>query len=146
MGVIKIARFTEYDEDANYVLIAKEKHGTRYMDASTKDAFLANALKLMKERIGHGWYYELEPGEGPKVPELTQDQVDALPDGEIKDTAKAQWKRYRRQLRDRAEDDNFAVKVRKALADEDGELAWDVLRTRSDAEYEYVSLECLETP
>lgn len=44
------------------VLVAKEKHGTRYFAAAT-DVQLAQACcKLLRERLGYGYY---DPGPPP---------------------------------------------------------------------------------
>jgi hypothetical protein len=125
------------------VLVAREKHGTRILNALTRKDCYASALLLLTERFTDSyWYHKPEPPSGK--PELTQDQIEALPDGEVKDLAKKQWKRFEKRNK-RYEDALVQYnEIVLAVESEDGKLAYQCLYDRADHEYEGVSLECLE--
>lgn len=122
-------------------LVAQEKHGTRVFDATTETALHKSALALVAERLKIGWYYEPEE---PKKPELTKEQVEALPEGKIRKEAKRQHRDYRQELEEHEEDVEFWQNVQTALETQDGALAWKCLQHRDDHEYEQVYLTTLE--
>ena len=42
------------------ILIAKEKHGDRYLDASTDELLETSSRKLIRERLDDVWYTEVK--------------------------------------------------------------------------------------
>ena len=138
-------RTSRYDESKAYVLVAYEKHGERFLDATTKEKFLANALALLRERVADGWYFEMDLDRPqPEKPEISQEQIMTMPDGQVKKLAQDQWQRYREELRERAQEDNTASMITVAIEEGDGELAWEVLLRQSYGEYDRVELKILE--
>ncbi len=125
------------------VVVCHEKHGNRYFSAKDDAELFETALKILKGRLARKgeWYYE--PDVVKADPGFTQADVDKLP-AALKDDAQRKLKQslnvatqYRRE---KAEWD----RINKAVNENDGKLAWEVLRDRNDHEYEGVSLEWLE--
>lgn len=57
-------------ENPGCFILLREKHGDRYIDASTPDKALKAAMKIVFERLDEGWYWE-------EIPEdVTPDQLD----------------------------------------------------------------------
>ena len=124
------------------ILVCYEKHGYRYLDASTPEALQKSALKILQERYedGYGGY---DPSDNiPKVPELTMDAVENLP--ELYKTIELdKYKTYQRDKR--AYDRNLAWfnSLEKELIHPEGK-AWNLLKYRTDYQYENVELKNVE--
>lgn len=125
------------------ILIAEEKHGTRVFDATTEEALYASALVLLKERATGRYSWYIEPDE-PEKPDLPEDVVAALPAGKTKLKAEYDWEEYRRNMEIYALEMGIWSDTQYAINNNNGKLAWQILRSRSDHEYEYVHLEELE--
>lgn len=67
------------------ILVAREKHGDRYFDASTPELLAAASLKLLRERMKEGWYVKPDSvntgftKEQKAFLELTDEDIEALP-------------------------------------------------------------------
>jgi hypothetical protein len=120
------------------VLIAKEKHGTVYMDALTAEGLYASCLALLKFRRKEEYYYTPEL---PKKPSLTAEQAFTLPEGPVRNAANAEFNRYKRAMDDYHQQLEFVTGVDEAIKNEDGLLAYILLKERGDAEYEEIDLE-----
>lgn len=130
------------------ILIAREKHGTRYFDASTPELLAESAFKLLKERWEEGyWYFLDDPPEDKDI--LSEEQIAALPTESLRNQESQRRKNYLRELY------NWQVVEKQYLAIKDCVenglknrawklLAWKPLQNRSDYEYENVELEELE--
>lgn len=94
------------------IIVAQEKHATRYLDASTDEAWARSSLKLLKERLEYG-YYNMHPGLGYDIEEI-QRVVE--------------------------EEDTSIITIGKNLYAREIPLAWSILHSRRDAEYEYVAI------
>jgi hypothetical protein len=130
------------------VLIWKSKHGDLYYDASTSEALRASALEILKMNFEVGWYPSYthpDDSEWVKKPELSQEQIDDLPDGEIKEAAIKQAKDYHRSLAEFMENEKFLTQVRKSLEENDGDLALSLLKRRNGYEYECFDIETVWT-
>lgn len=128
------------------ILVAKENHGDRYLDASTDEELGKSALKLLKERNALGWMYpEVNTLFGVlKEPDLSYDQAKALPDGEVQTMALRQWDSFQRKLQYREEYTRWYDRMKTAIRTDNGKLAWLCLQERRDYEYEKVRLEEVE--
>jgi hypothetical protein len=125
------------------ILIAKEKHGTRYFDASTPELLAESAFKLLKERWNDGyWYYLDDPPEDKDV--LSEEQIAALPTESLRNQESQKREYFLREQRDW----EYLAEKYRAIKDcvENGlkNRAWKLLQNRSDYEYENVELETLE--
>lgn len=148
------------------VIIAREKHGERILDASTEDALARSAHKLLKERLEDGhWYYD--PDEWDKdhpfvidskakvahLMALSDDDVKKFPDRvanemfaeraqarkhEKGDERARSFLRMVRQTVERGDAGDFQIKRYRGY----GEVpkAWAILLSRRGAEYESVEL------
>ena len=121
------------------LLVLDEKHGEGYFHIPDTDALHRVALNILTAREKSGyWYYQPTK---PKEPDFTKQQVEAMPKNSIRDTAEKQLRRYAREMKDYEEDfDNYTLLLR-AIAKQDGAMAWEALQMRSDHEYEGVRLE-----
>ena len=131
------------------VLIQSWKHGRNYYDATGNNLRLV-ALDALKFNVEAGYTWSAEDTKKyikePTPPDLTYEQIAALPEGEVKQTAETQARRYERKNRERKDAILQAELVEHALKKRDGYLAWEILQERSGYEHEYVSLEDLEQP
>lgn len=125
------------------ILIAKEKHGTRYFDASTPELLAKSAFKLLKERWNDGyWYYLDDPPEDKDV--LSEEQIAALPTASLKNSESQKRKQYLRQFYDWQRDQKEYLAIKDCVENNLKNQAWKLLQNRSDYEYENVELETLE--
>ena len=133
-----------YDPGRRYVLHAREKHGGRFLDATTEAAFHRSAVKLLTERL-KAEQYEYLRSAGLTEPDLTKGQTALLLPGKVRETAFKQWEKYERALLENAENERLYGKIVKAVKEKDGSAAWDALELCRDGEYDWVELEELET-
>lgn len=125
------------------VLILHEKHGNRYLLANSDQELHRAALAVLKARMEAGYFYR-EP-EPPEDPGLTKEQVEALP-ASIRETAKKKLAQYLGDLRYYRDEKKLFEETQRALKEGDGRAAWEILRDRSDHEYERVELVRFEDP
>jgi plasmid stabilization system protein ParE len=135
------------------VLVAHEKHGARYFDASTTETWAAASLRLLRERFEEDWYQRPDDETNQEVVAMSEAEVAALPEA-----LRVQATHLRRQAtanRSRAQRDRDWYDKAKKLVDEvdistvsrgrvPGEWeeprAWAFLIARNEAEYERVEL------
>lgn len=125
------------------VLVAKEKHGDRYFDSSTPEAFFKACLTLVKERLTPDYGYYFPPTE-VKTPSLSKEAAEVLPDGPVRAAAVREWAQYIAAVKAYERDLKMFEAAKLAVESEDGLLAWTVLSMRKDYEYEYISQEPFE--
>lgn len=125
------------------LLIAKEKHGDRYFDASTDVQLTQACCKLLRERLAAGYY---DPGSPPRDIPMTDAQIEALP-AAVSQSAKEHNRRVQQDHRRYAADQEYLQRVQEVLASTTvrytrGQvLAWQLLADREDSQYESVALE-----
>ena len=143
------------------IIVAKEKHETRYLDASTDEAWARSALALLTERFNEGyWYYDpyadmhefsvKHRKEREELLSMSEEAIAALPEG-LREDVLAKVKTAKR---DKAEDDKARsqyLEIKKVVESKDlswqgvGQRwakpnAWALLMARTEYEYERVGL------
>lgn len=125
------------------ILIAKEKHGTRYFDASTPELLAESAFKLLKERWNDGyWYYLDDPPEDKDI--LSEEQISALPTVSLQASEQAKRDWYLAEYEDWRRDEKKYLSIKDCVENNKKDKAWRLLQNRRDYEYENVELETLE--
>jgi hypothetical protein len=125
------------------ILIAKEKHGTRYFDASTPELLAESAFKLLKERWDDGYWYCLDdPPEDKDV--LSEEQIAALPTESLRNQESQKRKNYLRKLYDWQDNAEEYKAIENCIENCLKDKAWKLLQNRRNYEYENVELETLE--
>jgi hypothetical protein len=138
------------------IIIAREKHGDYYLDASTPEQWARSALKLLTDRWKEGYYYH-EPKE-PKEPEglLPREEIEALPEP-YKREAGLLFNRHIRNRRSYKEEKRLYDEIKYIVETQDTGMityrngrveprAWRILDDRGDHEYEGVELEDVAQP
>jgi hypothetical protein len=129
--------------DSPKLLILHEKHVTWHFLVKNDEDLFRVALSVVRGRQKQGWWYG-KPAEKPTNPGFTSEDVKKLPDS-LRAEAQRKLRNYEQAL-DRWHDDNqLHLDIRKCLAENDGRLAWQILRDRSDGEYERVQIDQLST-
>lgn len=125
------------------VLIEKGKHGDFYYDATTLEAFQANAWAILKERWDAGYYY-YKP-EKPEYTGLPVEDIKALKDKdtELYKAAVTKWNRFKNENTYYLQDKAFWDKLERVIKNEEKAAAWVILDERGDHEYERIDLESL---
>jgi len=121
------------------LIVLKEKHGTSFLNASTESKLHRAALSVVEARLHPQWghYYEEDP---PEPINITQEDIDKLPDGRGKDALIKQLENYREEVAAYERDNRTYLNAKKAIKTKDGKLAWQILQSRDDWEYEGVYL------
>lgn len=127
--------------DRPSVLVCHEKHTTPLWYIDSDAELFAVSLVILQNRLDEGWI--VEPDGMPKSPGMTLAQVEALPEGPIKDNARNTLVAYTNQLREHERDASEWTEIHRCLKEKDGRAAWRILQGRCDAEYERVELETL---
>lgn len=127
------------------LLVFNEKHGDRYFNVPNDEALFAAALKIVTERFEQGyWYVEPEENEKPAAPDFTKEQIATLPES-MREAAQKKLREYERSLHDYNELVDGYARIKKAVDEKDGRVAWEVIRDRCDAEYEGYALKPFES-
>lgn len=125
------------------ILIAHEKYGRRYFDASTPKLLDESAFKLLKERWEQGyWYYLDDPPKDEDV--LSEEQIAALPTESLRNSESQKRKWHLRNLYNWQDDQKEYLAIKDCVENSLKNKAWKLLQSRSDYEYENVELETLE--
>lgn len=125
------------------ILVAKEKHGDRYLNASTPEALAESAFKLLKERWEMDYWYHLDdPPSSNEI--LSEEQISALPTTTLAASEAQKRANYLRRLHayERQRDTYEAIK--DCVENNKKDQAWSLLQRRSNYEYEQVTIETLE--
>ena len=147
------------------IIVAKEKHESRYLDASTDEAWAKSALALLSERFKDGyWYYDPFADNSDysvkarqarsQLLEMTEEAITALPASVAEDLRK-KIESARRDLKEdekaKAQYDEIKEVVEKQDLSWVGvgkrwaqPRAWSLLMARREYEYERVGLEEVE--
>lgn len=124
----------------NRILILKEKHCTRHIYVPTDEILFAFCLKLVNERNVEGYYNDLTCLKEPEEPQKPID-YDNQPQY-VQQLYTSKLKAYKSDLKDyqySLEDIDF---LKRSL--EDGQTAYDFLKSRYKYEYEEIELVCCD--
>lgn len=83
-------------DEEPHVLLCYNKHSTEVFDATSREAVLSSSLSILKERIEFGFYAEPDEGYLDYKPELTEVEIEALPQSGLKKEAEKQVHRFKR--------------------------------------------------
>jgi len=129
------------------VLVAEGKNNRRYLDARDEAAFHRSALRLLRERFEAGYYYP-DPNDDARNEPAVDLKPEALKHIPVVSPAarlhERQVSNRNRWQREHARYVSWHKDAVRALAEQNGELAWRCLEQRDAYEYEGVQLECLE--
>jgi hypothetical protein len=149
------------------IIVAREKHYTRYLEASTDETWAKSALALLTERFRAGyWYYDPDDesneytikakGEREALLAVSQETLADLPHTVMVELEKKieEAKREEAALRD---DRSRYLEIKRVVETQDLSWegagrrwakphAWSLLEQRSEGEYEDVELEDVEMP
>lgn len=126
------------------ILIATEKYGTRYFDASTEELKNAAAFKILKERFKDGYYYDwLNEDVEPRENALSNEQIQNLPEP-YKSKAMADEKEYLRAVEESESNKNTFASIKDCVENNKTNRAYRLLLEFSNGEYEGIQLEKLE--
>jgi len=125
------------------ILVAYEKHSTRFLKAGNIEELRQSALKLVKERMDpdYPWYYKPEPVMDNA---LSEKAIEMLPAGRVKDLAVQEAKQLKRDLAQYEIDLEAWNMVQECVKNNDEKLAFTILMNRRNGEYERVEFENLE--
>ncbi len=132
-------RFSQGD-----ILVFREKNGTRYFAANTKEEAGMACLKILKQRFEEGWYQPYDDDDHPTQPSMTEEAIRALPSVCMKEAGLREWRKYEEEVKERSRANSFYQAVKTALEGQHGNLAIDLIFSRDGAEYEDVKIESLE--
>ena len=151
------------------IIVCYEKHGEHFWDASNDEEWAKSSLAILTERWDYGWpFYEPEKpkGDAPEMT-ITQEEIDALPDGRAKELLteefekqKARMNKYERVMQSFERELAEYNEIRRIVEEKDLSFnvyksrktgtvlrkepkAWTALKDRSDYEYCRVELETL---
>lgn len=124
------------------VLVLHEKHGRLYYHIPNLEELHKVALKVLWGRMTSGNWY-VEPQE-PESPGFTEEAIQALPKA-LQTDARLTLVNYRRAVHEYEAEAEWFQDAQRALKEQDGKSAWQLLTARNDAEYERVTLEPYHT-
>jgi len=126
-------------KDGGWIIVVKEKHGTRYFAADSTEQIGLVAVQLVKERYNMG-YFEA-PSDPPVEP--TRKPEDFPDDEDLRIVVEKQWREYQSDKKQHLENVETARAVVAAL---NGNYiaAYLLLKDRHDYEYEGFEIEELE--
>lgn len=129
------------------ILIAKEKHGDRYFDASSNEKLHKACVKLLQERLNEGYYQVYED----KDLIITPDDVIEKLAGDIKEACIRNNSLTKRRLREIEEDKAFLEDVNTVLNSQEiimtrrrVPVPWSLELLLARSRYEYENVELIE--
>lgn len=151
------------------IIVFEEKHGNRYFDASTDEQLARACVKILKERANMWYYREYDKGVDAKFSKqeletlaLTDEEVAALPEllrADVEQKISRLKRKKAAYVRNKAEEDKWFNNLELIITlpeDEAAKLtetspsgrersvAYDLIQSRGDGEYEGYSIENLE--
>ena len=117
------------------ILVFKEKHGDRYLKASTPEEIQESCLKVLRERFedeNDMWGYAPDGNLGD--PPMLDDIIDSLPEP-YKQLEKDKKKVYQRRYDEYRKDLHWYGRVKAELENPAGD-AYKLLRWRADYQHE----------
>ena len=131
--------FAEAGFQAPYILIAEEKYGTRYFDASTTEKMGQACIKLLTDRMNEGWYFEI------KEPEPPEHDLKQFSKGtRLWKTCKEDWEIYSARRNQFLDNERFLKEFQSVVLNRVYYAAYNLLCERSGHEYERIELERME--
>lgn len=136
--------------DTQRILIEHQKNADVYWNATGSKLFAA-ALRILNQRMENGIIATEAKAKRDQEryivkPELTQEQIDALPTGSVKDMAQHQFNRIARSNQAYADAVDLAIRIKEIIEDGLGGAAWEILQERKRYEYEGFELAVLLDP
>jgi len=133
------------------LLIFHEKHGNWHYDVPTENHYQAACLTVLTRRFEEGYWYhdplEEESHEwDPEPPQMSLEEIEKLPEGEIRDTARRQHAKYAGWKKEREEGHQQYERIKKAIKTGDGQEARWLIEEFSHGEYEGYTFEGVERP
>lgn len=111
------------------IIVLEEHHGIVYLDASTDVQLEKACLSILQCKWEDGWFKAIGwQDEPPPQPPLTQEQTDQLPEGKVKDFALEEWASYQERLKIYNDEKKEMKLVEKAIKNQDGKLAYRLLK------------------
>lgn len=151
------------------ILVAREKHETRYLAADTLEQWANSCLQLLRERMEWGYIYDPRK-ESPSFyslkdspffrdnEPLSDDEINKLPTKELINAALAVKAAYKKIMKRHQQATDEYLEILAVVESNDTSMvtwgrpgrertqpkAWDILEGRNDHEYEGVSMETVE--
>ena len=123
------------------IIVRKEKHDTRYYDASTPMALHKAALLILAERMDPEYAYIVPPSPPDEEDNYTEEQIINLPSVSFREVARGAKKRYDRARREYERDVREWSEAVAAVDAREGVTAVKILQRRARARYEYEGFE-----
>ena len=138
------------------ILLCKEKHEDNYWDASDDESWAKSSLAILTDRWNDDFWYQ-KPEKPSQGGLLTKKQIDALPDGRVKEVALKELKNYEESLKSFIDENDWYERASKIVEQQNlsfvkyknrasGKiirqlpLAYELLTERNSYEYEEVEL------
>jgi hypothetical protein len=130
------------------IVVRKEKHDTRYYDASTPAKLQAAALLILAERMDPEYAFIVKPERPDSLDKepLTPEKIAALPNDALRKVAENQVRRYRIEKREYDEALTEWNAAMAAVTAGDGATAAGILQARHRAGHEYEGFEIESAP
>jgi hypothetical protein len=121
------------------IAIFKEKYGDRYFDVSTPEKEFDVYLKIAKQRIKDGYWYDTDCLM-PNEPEISKEQIVKMKDSGLKTAAIQEWRNYEANL-SYVKECEQTEKLIKLVKKGDKQAAKTLIQNRRDGEYEGFEIE-----
>jgi hypothetical protein len=131
--IMRIDKFNEQFVSPDSILILHEKHGDVHVAIPTVEVLYAAALQIVKSRFAEGWYCEPEK---PEDPEISLDEIERTINTAVQAVLREEANKYQRNLKQYNVDQAEYDRILDAVKNEDGRLAWPIIRDHNDYEYE----------
>lgn len=137
---LDIALQQKYATGKAHVLIASQSAGDPlYLDATTYGMLLGNALSLLKRNKEEGQYDPVfDDTESLEIPEFPRDHV--FSNKKMQEQNNGLWRTYDYEKKLRDEEKTFLELLEEAITNEDGLLAYYLLKTRHEEGYQYENI------
>lgn len=116
----------------NKIIIFKHKHYNNYYNINTFEQLKKVSLVELQSRIDMNY---IQKWDLPDELDFKEEDIQNMPES-LKKDATSKLKLYKRNLREIVNNNMVFEQAHKAINENDGELAWNVLQLRNGHEYE----------
>lgn len=117
----------------NQILIYHEKYGNSYYNVFTLSQLYRVALEIVTRRLNDG--YITKWNNPPVKPDFDKEDIEKLPES-LRKSASATFEDYILSLRAHQENNEIYESAKKAIENNDGSKAWEIICHRAGYEYE----------
>lgn len=134
----------QFENRFNFLLIFNQKDVNRYFSVPTLSHLYLAAIKIFKERVNEGYWYDFDNIKEPIKPDTSEEDLQKIKNIQLKNFTIASWTTYHDELKYYQSNIKEKQLYDLAIKDKKGDIVLKFLSGRKDYEYEGFEIESVE--